>query len=206
MAHVSDFPSLEILATRQGPVLFHWPMPGNPGALCSFADAHAWQAFVLSLGTHPSLPEIVQAKFRRAQKLYMFGWLDMDVLKSGELAALAALELALRDRYLGKINAACVAAGKQPPRPSLDMFLKHVVHKDGLTNEQLPIYRRTGGNPVARVLGEAKPSLADIRNSLAHGDPFDDAPQSGLLELVRDLINFAYRHWIAEHSRALGAA
>jgi hypothetical protein len=33
---------------------------------------------------------------------------------------------------------------------------------------------------------------------LAHGDPFDGLPTGGLLELVRDLINFAYRHYIAE--------
>ncbi len=34
--------------------------------------------------------------------------------------------------------------------------------------------------------------------TLAHGDPFEGLPTGGLLELVRDLINFAYRHYIAE--------
>jgi hypothetical protein len=33
---------------------------------------------------------------------------------------------------------------------------------------------------------------------MAHGDPFDGFPVGGLLELVRDLITFAYRHFIAE--------
>jgi hypothetical protein len=30
---------------------------------------------------------------------------------------------------------------------------------------------------------------------LAHGYPFDGFPNGGLLELVRDLIDFAYREW-----------
>ena len=46
---------------------------------------------------------------------------------------------------------------------------------------------------VSRLTGDAKPSLAEIRNSLAHGDAFDALPWSGLLELVRDLIDYAYR-------------
>ena len=32
---------------------------------------------------------------------------------------------------------------------------------------------------------------------MAHGDPFDGLPVGGLLELVRDLINYAYRDFIA---------
>ncbi|WP_333885786.1 hypothetical protein [Sphingobium yanoikuyae] len=38
-----------------------------------------------------------------------------------------------------------------------------------------------------------KPTLDERRNALAHGDPFDGMPTSGLVELVRDLISFAYR-------------
>jgi hypothetical protein len=32
---------------------------------------------------------------------------------------------------------------------------------------------------------------------MAHGDPFDGLPVGGLIELVRDLITFAYRNFIA---------
>jgi hypothetical protein len=48
---------------------------------------------------------------------------------------------------------------------------------------------------ICRLTGEAKPSLSDLRNESAHGAPFDGFPQSGLLELVRDLIDYAYRDW-----------
>ncbi|MBS2127077.1 hypothetical protein KEX41_02265 [Burkholderia thailandensis] len=41
-------------------------------------------------------------------------------------------------------------------------------------------------------------TLAGIRNSLAHGDPFDGLPWGGLLELVRDLIEYAYRSYLLE--------
>jgi hypothetical protein len=45
------------------------------------------------------------------------------------------------------------------------------------------------------VTGETRPSLWDIRNDLAHGAPLNELPWAGLLELVRDLINYAYRDW-----------
>jgi hypothetical protein len=48
---------------------------------------------------------------------------------------------------------------------------------------------------ISRITGDAEPSLADLRNDSAHGAPFDGFPQSGLLELVRDLIDYAYRDW-----------
>jgi len=200
-------PDLSELASRPGPFVFPWPMPSNPGAIVSFADTSRWRDFVLSLSVQPTLPEIVRHKFYRAQKLYYLGWLDVDLIKAGEVVALAALELGLKDRYLSDVLASYRAGGKKPPKKiMLHELLVHMVEKDGLTNEKLPIYRRTGGNPVARILGEAKPSLAEIRNALAHGDPFDGLPQSGLLELVRDLVDYAYRGWIEEHARATGAA
>jgi hypothetical protein len=166
--------------------------------MVSFANASEWREFVLSLGVHPSLPETVRLKFYRAQKLHLLGWLDVDLIKAGELSALVALELGLKDRYLGKIQASFRAKKKKPPPINLHWMLTHMVKEDGLTNEMLPIFRRTGGDPIARVLGELRPSLADIRNSLAHGDPFDGLLQAGLLELVRDLINFAFRGCIRE--------
>ncbi len=46
----------------------------------------------------------MRAKFERAQKLYLLGWVDFSVVKAGELAALIALELALLDRYGGRIS------------------------------------------------------------------------------------------------------
>jgi hypothetical protein len=43
--------------------------------------------------------------------------------------------------------------------------------------------------------GKTHPGLAEIRNQLAHGYPFDGLAYAGLLELVRDLIEYAYRNW-----------
>ena len=66
---------------------------------------------------------------------------------------------------------------------------------------KLPIQQRCGlGSVVMRLTGEAKPTLANMRNDLAHGYPFDGLPSSGLLEVVRDLINYANRDMIAEHA------
>jgi hypothetical protein len=75
--------------------------------------------------------------------------------------------------------------------------LKYTVDHDGLTEDLIPMNRRCG--PPSKVLGmvtgETSPSLWDIRNDLAHGVPLNESPWAGLLELVRDLINYAYRDW-----------
>jgi hypothetical protein len=68
-----------------------------------------------------------------------------------------------------------------------------MVESDGLTEEQVPMNMRCGSpsKVIDRLTGEAKPSPSDLRNDSAHGAPFDGFPQSGLLELVRDLIDYA---------------
>lgn len=57
------------------------------------------------LGLRPGTPEIVAAKYRRAQKLYLVGWLDTDLIRAGELVVMTALGLALNDRYGHKVAA-----------------------------------------------------------------------------------------------------
>jgi hypothetical protein len=52
----------------------------------------------------------------------------------------------------------------------------------------IPFMVRTGGTN-----GTIEPALSEIRNELAHGYLFDGLPQAGLLELVRDWIDYAYR-------------
>jgi hypothetical protein len=125
----------------------------------------------------------------RAQTLYLLGWVDFSVVKAGELAALIALELAMMDRYGGRISKS---------KRIFATLLKYMVDSDGLTDAQIPMVVRCGGSAVGQLIGETHPTLAERRNALAHGDPFDGLPTGGLLELVRDLINFAYRHYIAE--------
>lgn len=183
------------LGDRDEPVLLAWPTQGNAGGFIRFEKASEWRAFVDNLGIDTHIPEIVRAKYARAQTLYLLGWVDFSVLKAGELAALIALELALMDRYGGRISKS---------KRSFAALLKHMVDSDGLTDAQIPMVMRCGGTAVGQLTGDIHPTLAERRNMLAHGDPFDGLPTGGLLELARDLINFAYRDYIAE-AECLGA-
>lgn len=185
------------LSDLDEPLLLAWPTEGSAGGFIQFEKAADWRAFVASLGIDTRIPEIVRAKFARAQTLYLLGWVDFSVLKAGELAALIALELALMDRYGGRIS---------KNKRSFAALLKFMVNSDGLTDAQIPMVVRCGGTAIGQLTGETHPTLAERRNSLAHGDPFDGLPTGGLLELVRDLINFAYRHYIAEFKGLASAA
>lgn len=177
------------LQGRDEPLLLAWPSPGNPGGFLTFETATEWQRFIEELGIDERIPQIVRAKFDRAQRLYLLGWVDMGLLKAGELAALIALELALMDRYGGLVP---------KKQRGFAALIKYLVDVDGLTEEQIPMVVRCGGTAIGQLTGETKPTLAQRRNTLAHGDPFEGLPTGGLLELVRDLINFAYRRYIAE--------
>jgi hypothetical protein len=64
---------------------------------------------------------------------------------------------------------------------------------DGLTDAKVPMIRRCGGTVIDLLTGKREPSFADIRNDSAHGYPFDGFPWAGMLELIRDLIEYAYR-------------
>ena len=81
------------------PLILPWPSPGNFGGFLSFSTVDKWRDFVLGLSLDHAIPEVVAAKFRRAQKLFLLGWIDADLIKTGELVGLTALELALNDRY-----------------------------------------------------------------------------------------------------------
>ena len=173
-------------AHREDPLILPWPMPGNAGELLRFRSTDEWRDFISSLSVHPGIPQIVLLKFKRAQMLYFLGWICPDLIKAGELVALTTLELAVRDRYGSKLKK------KNGRRPSFAELLRYMC-ADGLTDDKLPFIRRTGGSVIPVLNGNRKPTLADIRNQQAHGDPFDGLPWAGLLELVRDLIEYLYR-------------
>ncbi|WP_231734902.1 hypothetical protein [Sphingomonas sp. CCH9-E2] len=182
-------PTEAVVQFEREPLRLPWPADGNPGAFLQFETGAQWRDFVTGLGVDPRIPAIVRARFDRAQRLYLFGWIDFNLIKAGELAALIALELSLMDRYGGAISRR---------KRSFKTLLLHMVEVDGLTDAQIPMSVRCGGKAIGQLTGETKPTLADRRNLLAHGDPFDGLPTGGLLELVRDLINYAYRGYIAE--------
>lgn len=190
------------LPDRSLPLELIWPAVGNPVAILRFERPTQWREFVASMALDAAIPDIVCLKFERALKLFLLGWLDADLLKGAELVALTALELALRDQY-GKIVAPIASRKIKPgspeammvpaPRYSFKALLRYMVEGDGLTDDALPMIVRCRGTAIGQLTGSMKPTLDERRNALAHGDPFDGMPTSGLVELVRDLISFAYR-------------
>lgn len=195
------------LPPRASPFQLVWPAPGNPVAIWQFGHPDDWRAFVLSLSLDPRIPDITRLKFERAQKLFLLGWLDVDLLKGAELVALTTLELALRDRFGSVVPpirrkkfdpSSSEALTASPPRYSFKALLRHLVDHEGLTDAQIPMIARGGGTAIGQLIDETRPTLDERRNAMAHGDPFDGSPTSGLVELVRDLIMFSYRHYLAE--------
>jgi hypothetical protein len=187
------------------------PWPGHSGGFLSFSAFAEWQAFVLDLSLRRAVPDSVASKFKRSQKLLLLAWIDFDLFMAGELIALTALELALRDRYVGKETERrrkFVAEKAEKEKRKVTKkerlrcdnitfadLLKYMAEQDGLTDAKVPMLQRCGGGTVVGFLtGECKPSLAERRNDLAHGAPFG-SPCAGLFELVRDLIDYAYRDW-----------
>lgn len=190
-----------------GPMVIPWPMPGNPGALRSVSNFAEWCEMIRELGVNPAVPLAERAAFERAQKLYVAGWIDADAMKAGELIAFTALELALTSRYSNELylereqTVNGVKTKYRVPHRFAE-YLRHMVEKEHLTNDQLPCARKYGGTVIGFVTGESKPSLAERRNQAAHGDPFGGGwPCSGTLELIRDLIEYAYRDRIAVAGR-----
>ena len=165
-----------------------WPVAGNPAGMVAFSSLGEWYEFISRLSLRRVVPDIIGRKFERTQKLHLLAWLDFDLIKAGELTALATLELALTDRYGDKVK-------DRNGRIYFYRLLEYLPRHDGLTDAQLPVIQRSGGSAMGLLTGETKPSLAEIRNEIAHGYPFDGFPRAGLLELVRDLIDYAYRDW-----------
>lgn len=192
-----------------GPRTIPWPMPGKPGASVKFDTFAQWREFFMAIDLPPGVPGVVRDAFDRARKLYLLSWVDFDLAVVGEATALSALEYAVRDRYQGvemdrrrrKLAAKATLENRSPTlreneemkNVSFSHLLELMVEVEALTDDQIPLIRRTGGSVVPRLTGEQKPSLADIRNTRAHGNPFGSGFEAGLLELVRDLIACAYR-------------
>ncbi len=164
-------------------------MPGKLDAIISFEHETEWRTFVEVLSLDDRIPQITYQKYSRALLIFLLGWVEPDLVKAAELVALTALEIALIDRYADRYK------GKVPP---FGILLRDMVEHDGLSDSKIPMVARCGGSVVGRLTGEVNPSLREIRNSLAHGDPFDGLPHSGLIELVRDLIEYSHRDYLDE--------
>ena len=207
--------ALALAAERcRGERTIPWPAPGLPGGFVTFASFGQWQETILGFRLADAVPLNMADLFDRALKLYLAAWLDFDLVTAGEMAALAALEHSLRDCYLGhfrdrhtkKVVARAKSEKREPTlkenfRPEkvpLAALLRHMHEHDELTDDQLPCVRKYGGSIMRLLTGEADPSLAGMRNVRMHGNPFGSGYTSGLLELVHDLIEYAYRDRIRE--------
>lgn len=192
-----------------GPRKMPWPMPGNLGGFREFEKYLDWQQFVISFELRDGVPLNIRKGFERAQKLYLLAWIDFDLVPAADMTALSALEFAfrdcyfshIRDRRLDRANNSKIPASKRKKRSSeetilLSELLKYALEHDGLSDNKIPIVARCGGSVIGLLNGDRRPSLADMRNSRAHGNPFENAAVPGLLEIVRDLIEYAYRGWI----------
>uniref|UniRef100_B0T9C6 Uncharacterized protein n=1 Tax=Caulobacter sp. (strain K31) TaxID=366602 RepID=B0T9C6_CAUSK len=184
-----------------------WPGEQGPATLRAFSSPQAWRAALSELDLDPACaaPKVVRDKYRRAQKLYLLAWIDGDVMLAGEMAAFTALELALNDQVGPKVAAlaekprkkAKVSATGMIRTPLLADLLDYLVVHAGIVDEDFPTALSAGGTVVDRLrkVGPlaSRPTLAETRNRLAHGDPFEGLPLGGLLHVVRDLIHYLYR-------------
>jgi hypothetical protein len=171
-----------------GPMMIPWPMRGNLGGFVPFSTYPAWRSFVLYFSLRRAAPHPAVEQFERSQKLYILSWIDGDLIFAAELVAWTALEWALTDCYGAKVR-------RKSGGIHFADLLDYLVTHDGLTDENLPINVRCGGGSVVNRMtknSQPKPSYADLRNDRAHGKPIGGI-QGGLLELVRDLIDHAYR-------------
>lgn len=200
---IDHFDILCIKSDRSdNPLQLLWTGPKSPAELHVFSHLSEWKDFIVQLSLSCQAPLVVKNKFERAQYLYLLAWAYQDVIKAGELAALAALELALKDVYM---NAYKEKNPKKPIYAFLKQGLEYMVEHDELVDGKLPIVQKYGGSVVSnfyRVRQNGQEgkidqtgTLVDIRNSLAHGDPFDAMPYGSLLEIVRDLIDYMYRNF-----------
>ena len=214
------------LDRSDAPFVIPWMhTPETPSGLRSFTNIMEWRAYIRDLRLDEGVWPGAAQKFQRAQKLYFLAWLDADLIKAGELVALTALELALKERYAFRILELRRQAGDRRRDIYLRDLLKHLVERDGLTDDKIPTVQKYGGavvrnlyetdearearlyevqgdRKVKRAMEAVPPMTIDaIRNRAAHGDPFDTLPWGGLLEVVRDLIHYASRDRVAEWQR-----
>jgi len=194
---IDHFDILNIEADRsENPLQLFWAGSSSATELYVFSHLSEWRHFIDGLSLNCQVPQTIDSKYERARCLYFLAWINPDVIKAGELAALAVLELSLRNVYFSAYN-------ELNPKKRINSFfrpgLEYMVEHDFLTDEKLPIfqkYRRpVVSNLYCKESKDKTGTLVDIRNSLAHGDPFDALPYSGLLEVVRDLIGYMYRNF-----------
>jgi hypothetical protein len=96
-----ELPDLSF-AVRAAPLVIFWPSTDTPLAPLQFDRIEDWRNFVDAMSLNPLVSDVVRLKFG-ALKLHYLAWID-GVSDLGERTGwLTALELALNDRYGGKV-------------------------------------------------------------------------------------------------------
>lgn len=197
-------PQLRSLAAKldRSPGGLAVPLPDRDPVLGGhpFKTFREWHEFVDALSLNSTVPIKLGERWTRVQSAYLVSWLSPDLLVAADLVSFAALEYAVMDRYGHLATPRPKYNPKKPNAPMRVSFAKaldNIVTGDGLTDATLPFAKKYGGGVVGRLVQTAPtcPTLPDIRNRLAHGEPLEPGLTSGLLELVRDLIDYAYRSW-----------
>lgn len=151
---------------HQGPLRLIWPTKNSPTDFLEFNTYAEWRRFVDGFSLRSAARLIVTNKYRRAQRMYLLAWLDFDIVKAAELAALVALELALQNQYGGEARKLRppikVAKPEGPGSLGLRFLLTYMIQHDGLTADALPPLRRPGKDLLERIVGTGKPNLVDI--------------------------------------------
>lgn len=232
MALTKDFLEVSALMAARSPgqYMLPWPRPGDVGGFIPFSTFDQWRNFFFAFQLPSGVPSNMADAFDRALKIAVLSWIDSDLMVAAEMAALSALEHALRDRYLGEEKAKRQARAAQRAKSEgrectleeneragwvvFADLLKIMVKKEALTDDKIPLAKHCGLRVIPFLTGEIidedgkrrpfEPSLADIRNIRAHGNPFGSGPMAGLIELVRDLMAYAYRDLIAEKQKFSG--
>lgn len=89
----------------------------------------------------------------------------------------------------------------EPQPPALSALLDYIVRHDGLTDADLKTACPYPGNTAVDRLRNYKlkdpkatrPSIAELRHRVSHGDPRATLPYAGSLQLIHDIIHYAYR-------------
>ena len=187
-----------------------WTLPGQltvlrPDRECvysgqSFQYFEDWFGAIVALDLTAQVPAAMTHKWTRVQNVLLTAWIESDLLMVGDLIAFTALEYAVLDRY-GHLALPRPQYNPKKPnalmRVSFSKALDYMVTGDGLTDAQLPFTQRYGGSVTRRltIKNSVEPTLPQMRNRLAHGEPIESGPGCGVVELIRDLIDYAYRDW-----------
>lgn len=167
--------------------------PGAHGKILEFFTIADWRDYLDSHRIKSNrVPQIHANQYHVALRLMLLAWVDYSAVKPAELQALRSLEGALAQVYFNTIfeleQKKHERLQKKPIdrmkyHPGLCRYLDHMVAHDALPERF--------HNQLTKRDSSA---LHNIRNGLAHGDPFNNGAWGGLMESVRDVIEHAYRN------------